>query len=123
MTDEQHEPRHAAPKGGGVVVIPNPYVWSSGPDTANLELRIEFTWDNLLTRALLGILVHRDAGCRYTRILVGLGNDGNPANTDKVIDVSGLEGDRTVPGQRIDYLLTHGLATIDDILALQVTAD
>lgn len=119
MTDELHEPRHAFK--GGVIVIPNPYVYSSGPDTGGNEVRIEFTWAPVL-RTLLGITVHRDAGCAYTRILVGMGVDGMPDSTDKVVDVSGLEGDRVVPAQRIDYLLTHGLASIDDILALQITA-
>jgi hypothetical protein len=116
------EPRQGRPAGGGVVVIPNPYVWDSGADLEGRRVTISFTWDSLLTRALLGIVVHRDAGCQFTKILVGLGSDGTPDATDKVIDLSGLEGDRQVPGQRIDYLLTHGLATIDDILALQVTA-
>lgn len=106
---------------GGVIVIPNPYVYSSGPDTAAREVSISFTW-NATTRLLTGITAHRDPGCQFTSILVGLGTDGTPDSTDKNIDISGLSGDRVLPAARIDFLAAHGLATIDDILALQITA-
>jgi hypothetical protein len=109
------------PRKGGVIVIPNPYLWSSGPDTGGREVRISFAW-NATTRALTTITVHRDAGCAYSTILVGLGVDGRPDSTERTVDLTGLEGDITVPGARVTWLAAHGLASIDDVLSLQITA-
>lgn len=109
------------PMKGGVIVIPNPYLWSSGPDMASKEVKISFTWGSV-TRLLTSIAVSRDAGCQFTSILIGLGEDGSPDHTERTVDLTGLAGTVTVPAVRLDWLAAHGLATIDDVLALQITA-
>jgi hypothetical protein len=118
-TERDTEPRHAFK--GGVIVIPNPYVYDSGADLNGRRVRIEFAWDTT-TKALTGVNISRNAGCQFTQILVGLGSDGRPDTTDRTVDLSGLEGARALPASRIQFLIEHGLATIDDILALQITA-
>lgn len=73
------------------------------------------------TNALTGGTVHRDAGCAYTKLIIGpLNPDGSPAAGAKVIDVSGLSGDRSFSAAQ---LAAVGLSTVADIAnAPQITA-
>lgn len=109
----------ATPAGGGVVVIPNPYVWST-PDDAGKILSISFAW-NAQTRAITGISAHRDPGCEWGQVLVGLGAGNSPNTTDKAIAVP--VGDTNLPQNRLTQLAQRGLATIDHVLSMQITAD
>ena len=75
---------------------------------------------NTTTRAITGMSSHRDAGCLFSKILIGTSADGNPDDTDKVVAVP--FGDRTLNSTQLAALATHGLATIEDFSALQITA-
>lgn len=121
MTDEQKTPTPRGPGRGGVIVTPNPYVWSSGPDSQGREVRVSYAW-LATTRLLTTISLHRDPGCDFTHIYVGVGSDGSPNSSERSFDLSGFEGDVTVLGQQLTWLASHGLASIDDVLGLQVTA-
>jgi hypothetical protein len=101
---------------GGPVV--SPYVYDSGGDFQGNHITITVVFNDV-SRALTSATVHRDAGCVYTKILIGIGADGTPNTTTKVINVGNLVGDRSfTPTQ----MAAVGLNTIDDILSLQITA-
>jgi hypothetical protein len=106
-----------ASKNGGVPV--SPWRYDSGADYQGNHVSITINYDNT-TRALLGATLHRDAGCVYTKIYIGLGADGKPDSTTHVFNVGNLTGDRSVtPAQ----LAAVGLSTIEDVNALgQITA-
>jgi hypothetical protein len=72
---------------------------------------------NNTTRALSGATVFRDATCQWTHIYIGLGADGTPDTTDKAFTVPA--GTSSVSAQQ---LRQRGLNTIEDVLALQITA-
>ena len=75
------------------------------------------TW----TSALTGGTVTRDAGCTYTKLIIGpLNPDGTPAAGAKVINMSGFTGSKTfTPAQ----LAAVGLSTVADVAAApQITA-
>jgi hypothetical protein len=93
----------------------SPYVWEAG-DYLTRVIRITVTFNNA-TRALTGATVFRDAACLYQKIYIGTGADGTPDNTDKVIVVPA--GSASVTAQQ---LRQRGLDTIEDVLALQITA-
>lgn len=75
------------------------------------------TWTNPLT----GGTFHRDAGCLYTKVIIGaLNSDGSPGAGSKVVDVSGTSGDRAFTAVQ---LAAVGLSTVADIAnAPQITA-
>jgi hypothetical protein len=99
--------------------ISSPYVYDSGSDYQGKHVSITITFDNA-TRALLAGTLHRDAGCRYTKILIGLGPDGTPDTTTHVFNIGGLTGDLGVTAAQMTAV---GLSTIEDVLALgQITA-
>jgi hypothetical protein len=75
---------------------------------------------NTTTRAITGITVFRDADCQWTSIFLGLGPDGDPRNTDKNIDVPA--GTTVLTSQQLNRLSQRGISTIEDFLALQITA-
>jgi hypothetical protein len=106
-----------ANKTGGVQV--SPWTYDSGGDFQNRHVSIVINYDNA-TRALLGATLHRDAGCVYTKIYIGLGPDGTPDTTTHVFNINNLTGDRSVtPAQ----LAGVGLSVIEDVFALgQITA-
>ncbi len=88
-------------------------------DNDDLFIRISVEF-NEATRALTRITMFRDVGCRWDRILIGLGADGIPDSTDKVIRVD--EGTTVLSSTEMRRLRTAGLSTIEDIEALQITA-
>lgn len=75
---------------------------------------------NESTRAITGITVHRDPGCQWTHILIGLGDDGVPDHSDKSIAVP--EGTTVLTAQQLTFLASRGLSTIEDIEGLNITA-
>jgi hypothetical protein len=106
------------PVGWNPPPTPNPYHWESGDLEGDL-ITIDFTWDNT-TRALTAINVHRDAACSWNTILIGLGSDGSPDTTLRAVTVP--VGNRTLTSAQLSALATRGLASIDDVLTLQITA-
>lgn len=106
-----------ANKRGGVQV--SPWTYDSGGDANDKHVTIRIDYDNA-TRALLGAVLHRDAGCLYKRIFIGLGADGTPDSTTHVFGIGNLEGDRNVTPTG---LAAVGLNVIEDVFALgQITA-
>lgn len=89
------------------------------PDNAGLVLRISVFFD-VTTRALTGITIFRDANCRWNKILVGLGPDGTPDTTTKSVTVPA--GTTVLTAGQLNVLANNGLATVEDFLALQITA-
>jgi len=99
--------------------ITTPWFYDSGGDYQGNHLTITVDFDNV-TRAIQGATIHRDAGCAYVRIYVGLGPDGTPNSTTHVFAVPNLEGDRHIGAAAI---AAAGITTIEGLLALgQITA-
>lgn len=96
----------------------SPWVQEFG-DYVGLVVRITVTF-NETTRLLSGITVFRDAGCQYNKILIGTGADGDPDDTDKVVNVP--VGTRSLNATQMVNLANRGLGTIEDITALSITA-
>lgn len=98
-------------------VVPNPLVYRF-EDFAGLAVVITVDW-NPANRATTGATLHRDADCQFSKILIGLGEDGSPDSTLKSFDLSGFEGDRNFSAGQLG---ARGFGTIDDFLASQITA-
>ncbi len=96
----------------------SPWIQEFG-DNFGMAIRITVEFDQA-TRRLTRITVFRDEGCQWTRILIGLGDDGAPDSTDKAIPVAA--GTDVLTSQEMRRLANAGLDTIEDILALQITA-
>jgi hypothetical protein len=92
-----------------------PYEWQAA-DYQHAVIGISVTFDNT-TRALTGATVHRDEVCVYTRILIGLGPDNTPDTTEHAIDVPAGSTQLTAAD-----LAAIGFTTIEQVLALQITA-
>jgi hypothetical protein len=98
----------------GVATPPtSPYqFYDSGSDYRGRHITGTVTFDG--ANNLTGGTVTRDAGCMYTRIVLGMLNaDGSPAAGSKVIDVSGLSGPRSFTKAQLNSV---GLVTVDDIM-------
>jgi hypothetical protein len=105
----------AATARGDVLQSP----WSSRfADYQDKAITITVTFNNA-TRSITGGSITRDAGCAYTKVLIGLGGDGRPDSTDKVFNVAGLEG--TQSANKAAFT-ARGFDTIEQIQALQITA-
>lgn len=96
----------------------SPWVWQARDNEGDV-IQITVTFDNA-ARAITGIISFRDASCVYTQILIGLGADGSPDTTDRVISVP--SGTRSLTPAQLAALASKGLGTIEDVLALQITA-
>lgn len=96
----------------------SPWIWDARDNEGDI-LRITVSFDNT-TRAITGITSFRDSGCLYAKILIGTSADGNPDDTDKIISVPA--GTRNLTQNQLNVLANRGLSTIEDILALQITA-
>lgn len=108
----------------GTIINPtSPWTFYSATDANGKTLSgtVTFSGAWTATNALTGGTFHRDAGCLYNKVIIGSINpDGSfPAGT-KVVDVSGVTGDRSfTPSQ----LAAVGLSTVANILgAPQITA-
>lgn len=93
----------------------NPYTVEF-PDYRGKLIRITVTF-NETTRALTGATGYRDADCQYKRIYIGTGDDGTPDGALDVVPVPA--GTSTVTANQ---LRRNSLRTIEDVLALQITA-
>lgn len=93
----------------------SPWIYEA-TDVEDRALRITVTFNNG-SRALTSATVHRDAGCVYAHIYIGTGPDGLPDSTPRSLSVP--EGDTSFNAGQLGAV---GLDTIEDILALQITA-
>jgi hypothetical protein len=92
--------------------------YDSGGDYLGRKITGTVTFDG--TNTLTGGTVTRDAGCVYTKVIIGpLNLDGTPSAQAKVIDMSGFEGSRTFTKAQLN---SAGLFTVSDILGTQITA-
>jgi hypothetical protein len=97
--------------------LQSPWV-SRFADYQDKAITITVTFNNS-TRSITGGSITRDAGCMFTKVLIGLGGDGRPDSTDKAFNVGALEGTQSVGKAPFT---ARGLNTIEDIQALQITA-
>lgn len=95
--------------------VSTPYVYNSGADYLGRHLTGTFNFDNV-TRNLSSLVVHRDIGCVYIAVLIG-----NPNGTPIRVPPSGAiaEGNTTISQAQLNAV---GLTTVEDVLALQITA-
>lgn len=92
--------------------------YDSGGDYLGRSIVGTVTFDG--AQALTGGSVVRDAGCLYTKILIGtLDDQGQPTGTTKTINVAGLSGTRSFTKAQLNAV---GLADVSDILGFQITA-
>lgn len=91
----------------GVVI--SPWFWSAG-DYQGKQITITVTFNNT-TKAIISASVFRDPACMYTKIYIGL--------PSAVIPISVPSGTSAATGSQLALI---GLNTINDILALQITA-
>lgn len=92
--------------------ITSPWHWEDR-DTEGRLISIDCPFDPI-TRLLLVANVHRDPGCLYTKIVIGVPGSG----TERRFTVP--DGDTTI---LVLHLNLAGLMTIEDVLALQITAE
>lgn len=97
--------------------LQSPWV-SRFADYQDKAITLSVTFNNS-TRSITGGSITRDAGCQFTKVLIGVGGDGVPDHTDKAFDVSSLEGTQSVGKAPFT---ARGLNTVEDIQALQITA-
>jgi len=93
----------------------SPWIWTANDYQDNV-IRITVNF-NETTRALQASSVFRDAACVYTKIYIGVGVDGTVASTPSVFTVP--SGTTSLSSNQ---LKNAGFNTIEDILALQITA-
>ena len=93
----------------------SPFTWDSGADFLGRHITISIPF-NTGTRAFQnGIVVHRDTDCVWQRIVVG-----DPVtSTTRTARVP--NGDTSATANQ--FRNATGLATIDDVLSLQITAE
>lgn len=99
--------------------IANPYTWEAR-DYLGRAIRIVVTWSTGTPNNITAIDIHRDSGCMYDTVLIGLGGDGNPSNATRRFKVP--VGDTVVNQGQLTALAAQGVATIQDFLSLQITA-
>lgn len=92
----------------------NPYTYEA-LDAYRKVISISIGWAPTL-RTIGTVTVHRDSGCLFAKILIGLGADGKPDSSSMALAVA--VGDATVLGT---WFTTRGLTTIDNVLARQIT--
>lgn len=98
-------------------VEPSPWV-SRFADYLDRAITITVAFNNA-TRSITGGSITRDAGCQYTKVLIGVGGDGIPDHSSHIFDVSDLEGTRAFGKAAFT---SRGFDTIEDVKALQITA-
>jgi hypothetical protein len=97
--------------------ITSPHVLLQAADSQGLFIRITITFNNN-TRALTGATLHRDVGCAYNHLYLGVGADGSPDSATKTFK-NLPTGDTPVSAAQ---LAAKGLNTAEDCLAFQITA-
>lgn len=102
--------------------------YDSGGDSGDHHITGSVTFSGTLTGSdpsawtatLTGGTVTRDAGCVWTKLIIGpLNPDGTPATGTRVIDMSGVTGARNFSQAQLNAV---GLVRVNDISGLQITA-
>jgi hypothetical protein len=106
----------------GTIIAPtSPWTFDSTTDGNGKAISGTVTFSGAWTgtNALTGGTFHRDAGCVFTKVVIGaINQDGTyPAGT-KVIDVSGVNGDQVFSQAQLHAV---GLDTVADILTAPQT--
>jgi hypothetical protein len=92
--------------------------YDSGGDYQDKHIAGVVTFD--ASQVLTGGTVTRDAGCVYTKIIIGaLNQDGTPSGAAKVINVANLNGSRSFSKAQLNAV---GLVNVTDIMGYQITA-
>lgn len=94
---------------------PSPWQWTA-TDGAGLKISIVIPFDNTTKALQDGGSIHRDSGCRFSRIVWGVPSDPGSKRSPQV-----PAGDTAVSAAQI--LAFSGFTTVNDILAVQVTAE
>lgn len=91
--------------------------YDSGGDYLGRHITATVTFDGANT--LTGATITRDAGCVYTKVIIGtLNPDGSPTGTAKTINMTN-QTSRTFNKNQLN---AAGLETVSDILGFQITA-
>ena len=93
----------------------SPWVWAAG-DYVGLVIRITVVYDNA-TRALVSATLHRDTGCQYHVIVIGIPTSGTAKRITAPAD-----GKADIVASAA-AMATQSLNVIEDIWALQITAE
>lgn len=88
----------------------SPWVWSSGGDYQGKQITLTFNYDET-SHALISLVSQRDAGCVWTHLEVGLGEQ------KRTLPVP--DGQQTFTAAQIQQ--ATGLTTIDQVWALNIT--
>jgi hypothetical protein len=94
----------------------SPWTWEAA-DYVGLAIRITVNFNNS-TRSLQSTVVHRDTGCQYKKIVLDVPSDG--AKSKRLVAPIDGAGDRTYTANQMK---AQGLNTIEDVLAVQITAE
>lgn len=94
----------------------SPWIWEAADYQGN-KIRISIAFDVNTHAIVSGSTVFRDAACVYTKVYVGLGADGTPNSTTRVFTVPA--GTTSISQNALN---SKGLNTIEDVLALNITA-
>lgn len=99
----------------------SPWTWQA-LDYVGLAINITVNFDNT-THALVAVggacaTIHRDSGCQYTKIVLD-----NPTDAVKAKRLAAPADGRPDATYTVNQLKAQGLNTIDDILAVQITAE
>jgi hypothetical protein len=107
---------------GVAAPLVSPYVQEFA-DYLGRAIRVAVTFDNT-TRLISQITLHRDAGCRYTTLLVGLGADGSPDSSVRSFNLKNFTGDRQLSNQELRFVQdpANGIDTIEGFASFQITA-
>lgn len=84
-------------------------------------VRIEVAFNNG-NHSITGATAWRAADCLWTKIALGVGSDGTPNTSPVVFDLSGLnDASTSISGGQLAKP-PYNFSTIDDFMALQITA-
>lgn len=99
--------------------ITSPYLAYNALDNEGDGISVSVVFDDV-TRAITAINTHRDAGCQWTNIAVGLGPDGTPNSSPMQWPVP--TGDYTTTAGDLAYLASVGVSTFEQFMSYQITA-
>ena len=94
----------------------SPWLWAAG-DYVGRQITISVAFNNS-TRAIQSATVHRDDGCQYHTIVFDVPSDQVKAK--RLAAPTDGAGDKTYTKAQIN---AQGLTVIEDILAIQITAE
>lgn len=102
-------------KNVGGAAPTSPYVLYEAPDYQGFVIRFTVTFD--LSNNLTGATAFRDAACQYKNVYLGLGADGTPNTSTTQFAVP--SGTTNISKAQLNKV---GLVTLNDAVALQITA-